>query len=71
MADRERTFIVAEAGINHEGNLALAHSMASVAWECGCDAIKFQTHFGFNGQDSMNSPKSNGKNFLITVIQLA
>lgn len=61
MADRERTFIVAEAGINHEGNLALAHSMASVAWECGCDAIKFQTHFGFNGQEQYEFTKEQWK----------
>jgi len=37
--------IVAEAGINHNGDLAVAMSMIRVAKAAGCDAIKFQTYF--------------------------
>jgi sialic acid synthase SpsE len=39
----EPTFIVAEAGSNHDGKLAQAKRLVEVAAEAGCDAIKFQT----------------------------
>ena len=38
------TFIIAEAGINHNGNLDIAKQMIDEASKCGADAIKFQTH---------------------------
>lgn len=36
-------FIIAEAGVNHNGNLAIAKRMIDVAVDAGADAIKFQT----------------------------
>ncbi len=36
-------YIVAEAGVNHNGSLELAKKMALVAKECGADAVKYQT----------------------------
>ena len=36
-------FIIAEAGVNHNGNINLALKLVDVAAECGADAIKFQT----------------------------
>lgn len=36
-------FIIAEAGVNHNGRLDLALKMVDVAKKCGADAIKFQT----------------------------
>jgi sialic acid synthase SpsE len=36
-------FIIAEAGINHNGDLALAKQMVDAAKEAGVDCIKFQT----------------------------
>lgn len=36
-------FIIAEAGINHNGNLELAKRMIAAAKEAGVDAVKFQT----------------------------
>jgi len=36
-------FIVAEAGVNHNGNPALARRLVDAAAECGADAVKFQT----------------------------
>jgi N,N'-diacetyllegionaminate synthase len=36
-------FIIAEAGVNHNGDLALAYQMIDAAFACGCDAVKFQT----------------------------
>src|SRR5690349_9859274 len=35
-------FVVAEIGINHNGDLELAHAMIDVAADAGCDAVKFQ-----------------------------
>jgi N,N'-diacetyllegionaminate synthase len=37
-------FIVAEAGMNHDGSLGNAIRLAAVAAECGADAVKFQLH---------------------------
>jgi len=38
-------FVIAEAGINHNGDVALAAELVDAAAEAGADAIKFQTHF--------------------------
>jgi N,N'-diacetyllegionaminate synthase len=38
-----RTLIIAEAGVNHNGDLALARQMIDVAAEAGADLVKFQT----------------------------
>lgn len=37
------TFIIAEAGVNHNGDIELAKKLVDMAVECGADAIKFQT----------------------------
>lgn len=37
------TFIIAEAGVNHNGDVKKALEMCGIAREAGCDAIKFQT----------------------------
>jgi N,N'-diacetyllegionaminate synthase len=37
------TFIIAEAGVNHNGSLDIARRMIEVASNAGADAIKFQT----------------------------
>ena len=36
-------FIIAEAGVNHNGNVELAKKLIDVASEAGVDAVKFQT----------------------------
>ena len=38
-----KVLIIAEAGVNHNGNLELAKKMAQTAKECGADVVKFQT----------------------------
>jgi N,N'-diacetyllegionaminate synthase len=40
---REKLFIIAEAGVNHNGDLKTALQLVDAAVDCGCDAIKFQT----------------------------
>lgn len=35
-------FIIAEIGINHNGDLELAKRLIDLAKQCGCDAVKFQ-----------------------------
>ncbi|WP_171274046.1 N-acetylneuraminate synthase [Aeromonas media] len=37
------TFIIAEAGVNHNGDINLAKKMIDVAYDAGVDAVKFQT----------------------------
>lgn len=37
-----RVFIIAEIGINHNGDLDLAKQLITTAKSCGCDAVKFQ-----------------------------
>jgi N-acetylneuraminate synthase len=37
------TFIIAEAGVNHNGDLALAKKLIDAAKRAGADAVKFQT----------------------------
>ncbi len=38
-----RTFLIAEAGVNHNGDVGLAKALVDVAAEAGADAVKFQT----------------------------
>ncbi len=38
----EKIFIIAEIGINHNGDINLAKKLIDVAVRCGCDAVKFQ-----------------------------
>src|SRR5262245_48018035 len=39
----KRTFIIAEAGVNHNGDLRIAMKLVDVASRAGADAVKFQT----------------------------
>jgi len=40
---KEKVFIIAEIGNNHEGSYTLAEEMVGLAAETGADAVKFQT----------------------------
>ena len=37
-------FLIAEAGVNHNGSLSIARSLVDIAADSGVDAIKFQTY---------------------------
>jgi N-acetylneuraminate synthase len=42
VGDDQPVFIIAEIGINHNGNIDLAKRLISAAVAAGCDAVKFQ-----------------------------
>jgi N,N'-diacetyllegionaminate synthase len=52
------TTIIAEAGVNHNGDLNLARRLVEVAAEAGADLVKFQT-FKASLLATKNSPKAN------------
>ncbi len=43
MSKSGKTMIIAEAGVNHNGDLALAKKLVEVAAQAGADLVKFQT----------------------------
>ena len=38
------TYIIAEIGVNHNGNVQLAKEMIAQCKKCGANAVKFQTY---------------------------
>ena len=49
-------FIIAEIGVNHNGDMILAKKMIDAAVQSGADAVKFQT-FRAESLVSMGTPK--------------
>lgn len=43
IGEGEPCYIVAEAGVNHNGDLSLARKLVHLAARCGADCVKFQT----------------------------
>ena len=44
VSDNHEPFVIAEAGINHDGDFAKAIELVDIAYESGASAVKFQTH---------------------------
>ncbi len=57
MGSETTTFIIAEAGVNHNGSLDMARRLIDVAAEAGADAVKFQT-FRAEQVVSRHAPKA-------------
>jgi N,N'-diacetyllegionaminate synthase len=53
-----KTLIIAEAGVNHNGDMELARQLIAIAADCGADLVKFQT-FIANKIISQSAPKAN------------
>ena len=43
IGDGQPTFVIAEAGVNHNGDMAIARELIEIAADAGADAVKFQT----------------------------
>jgi len=52
-------FVIAEIGINHNGDISLCKDLIDVAKDAGCDAVKFQKRDidSVYTQDFLNSPR--------------
>jgi len=57
MNKRKAIMIIAEAGVNHNGSIAMARQLIDVAVEAGADAVKFQT-FRAEALVSATAPKA-------------
>ena len=59
MKFKNPTFIIAEIGINHNGDIKLAKKLIEMASLSGCDAVKFQKRtidIVYN-KDELNKPR--------------
>ena len=52
----KKTFIIAEVGVNHNGNLGIAKKLILEAKKSGADAVKFQS-FNADKLANINTPK--------------
>jgi len=57
----DKTFIIAAAGVNHNGDLKIAKKLIDAAANAGADAVKFQT-FSADRLVTKNAPKANYQN---------
>lgn len=66
-------FIIAEAGINHNGDINLAKKMILAAKKANVDAVKFQTFYAkdfIQNRDLMYTYKSQGKEITEPIIDM-
>ena len=57
------TLIIAEAGVNHNGDISIAHKLIDAAVNAGADIIKFQT-FKATNLATLSAPKAPYQKFL-------
>ena len=61
-----KVFIIAEAGVNHNGSLLVAKKLIKVASKIGADAIKFQT-FITEEEITKKLPSLNIRNLTVNI----
>lgn len=54
------TFIIAEAGINHNGNIDTAYKLVDAACDAKADAVKFQTFWGLTNHPTLTDEELHG-----------
>ncbi len=59
--DKSKTLIIAEAGVNHNGDISLARQLVDAAAEAGADCVKFQT-FSADRLVTKNAKKADYQN---------
>lgn len=57
LGDRKSCFIIAEGGVNHNGDINIAKKLVDTAFEAGADAVKFQS-FKAENLVTKNAPKA-------------
>jgi sialic acid synthase SpsE len=60
IGDKYRPYIIAEAGLNHNGSVEMAKVLIAEAKKAGCDAIKFQT---FKAEDRVSNAIKHARYF--------
>ncbi len=63
VGDGQPTYVIAEAGANHNRDLGVARELIDVAAEAGADAVKFQTYSG----KALYSSKAPGFEYLAPI----
>ena len=65
-------YIIAEIGVNHNGNLSLAKKLIDAAIEAGADAVKFQKRNleSLYRKESLENPNSESQGFEILLAEL-
>jgi len=61
MSNNHHTLIIAEAGVNHNGDMGLAKRLIDVAADAGADLVKFQT-FSAERLATQSAPKADYQN---------
>ena len=58
-----KTIIIAEAGVNHNGDISLAKKLIDIAADAGADLVKFQT-FNSSNLATISAPKADYQSLL-------
>ena len=77
---KNKVLIIAEAGVNHNGNLEYAKKLIDVASESGADVVKFQTFKSVDlttnyaplaNYQNVNSPELKNQSVLLKKLELS